>query len=451
MWKRWAWLVLACGVILAASTLLLAGDLSVAISPNLDLAREEGFHLLAGHPPLTVDFSARVEESTGTVACEWDFDGDGRADSTSLDPLPFVYSTPGVYEATVRVRDAGEQEATASQRIVVIGPPDLPGWRFGLVAHLNRSYGLYRIDADAERAAELIRDLGVDVVRLDLAWSAIQPARAVYLWKDFDDVIDLAERHGFDLMPIIGFSTEWATTAENPADLADWFFAPPTVEEYAWFAYRAASRYTGRLRAWEIWSEPNAGLYWRPEPDPVQYTELLKNAYLAIKYADPSAVVVLGGLANDESLYQPEYAWVPPDAFLQAVYDQGGKPYFDVVSRHPYTHPNEGARALSARLRSFRLVMEINGDTDKPIWLTEIGYAATPDAGVTEARQSEWLIACLNAAKQMDFVTLAFWYNLRDTGLDASNWEQNLGLIAHDWSIEPDYIAYQAFIREHEP
>ena len=148
------------------------------------------------------------------------------------------------------------------------------------------------------------------------------------------------------------------------SDWADWFFAPPTAGQYAWFAHQAASRYAGGIKAWEIWSEPNAGMYWRPEPDPVRYTELLRGAYLAIKYADPAATVVLGGLANDESLYQPNYAWSAPEHFLQAIYDEGGRPYFDAVSRHPYTHPDEGTGVLLERLRDFHAVMAANGDAD---------------------------------------------------------------------------------------
>jgi PKD repeat protein len=450
VWKRSMWWSLACVMLLSASGSASEEPLSITISPNLDRAREEGFHLIAGHSPLTVDFSAEAAGGTSTITCSWDFDGDGRIDSMSLDPLPFTYSTPGVYRALVRVRDGTGQEASSTQRIVVISPANLPDWQYGLVAHLNRSYGLYKTAAEGRKAAELIRDLGVDVVRLDLAWSAVQPTANQYLWDDLDDPLDLAVEYGFDLMPILGFSTKWASSAVDPGEWSDWFFAPPRTQEYAWFAYEAAARYAGHIKAWEIWSEPNAGIYWRPTPDPVLYTELLKNAYLAIKYADPSAAVALGGLANDESRYQPEYPWIPPEEFLQAVYDHGGGPYFDVVARHPYTHPNEGVGALSARLRSFRLVMEGNGDTGKPIWLTEIGYAATPDAGVTEARQSEWLVECLGAMQELDYVTTAFWYNLRDTGPDPSDWEQNLGLIAHDWTLEPDYEAYRALIAERE-
>ena len=70
--------------------------------------------------------------------------------------------------------------------------------------------------------------------------------------------------------------------------------------------------------------------------------------------------------------------------------------------------------------------------------------------GVTEARQSEWLIECFTAVEEMDLVDVLFWYNLRDTGLDPGNWEQNLGLIAHDWTLEPDFEVYRRLIVDSE-
>jgi hypothetical protein len=54
---------------------------------------------------------------------------------------------------------------------------------------------------------------------------------------------------------------------------------------------------------------------------------LLKATYRAIKAADPTARVVVGGLAN---------GGLNPDgsSYLQALYDLGGAPYFDAVSIH---------------------------------------------------------------------------------------------------------------------
>ncbi len=443
------YLVIACAVMVLGTAAACGADDSsatVTIYPNLECAREDGFSAIAGHPPFTVDFSATTSGGDGALSYSWDFDGDDCTDSTAIDPEPFVFGQPGVYVASLRVTDELGREAVAKQRIAVIGPPKLPLWKYGVQAHLNRSYGLYQSDAEVERAAEMIRDVGIDVVRLDLAWAAIQPRQDEYQWDDYDYLVSLADRHGFDLLPIIGFSAEWASTAEGAHDWQDWFFAAPSPIDYAWFAYSAASRYAGRIRAWEIWSEPNTGLYWRPEPDPAAYVELLRNAYLAIKYADPSAVVVLGGLANDESLHQPQYVWYPPEEFLLAVYENDGEPYFDVVGRHPYTHPNEGTLALNERLDRLYSVMEAHGDTNTPIWLTELGYSAIREAGVTDVVQGRWLTECLDAAFSLSYVQVAFWYNFRNKGIDATAWDCNYGLVSFDWEPKPAFEAYRAHI-----
>ena len=55
---------------------------------------------------------------------------------------------------------------------------------------------------------------------------------------------------------------------------------------------------------------------------PASARQLLKSAYPAVKAADPSATVVLGGLAgNDFQL-------------LEGVYQAGGKGSFDAVGVH---------------------------------------------------------------------------------------------------------------------
>lgn len=113
------------------------------------------------------------------------------------------------------------------------------------------------------------------------------------------------------------------------------------LAEFAWFTYKAVGRYKDNIHAWHVWNEPNHAAIWHPVPDSVLYTELLKHAYLTAKYADPKAVVVLGGLTNDGALQ------VPLETFLQTIYEGGGREYFDAVGRHPYTDPYEGIDTLA--------------------------------------------------------------------------------------------------------
>ena len=59
-----------------------------------------------GVAPLEVTFFAQGEDTDGSIAeFAWDFNGDGIYDSTVQNPPPHTYSTPGMYNAKLRVTD----------------------------------------------------------------------------------------------------------------------------------------------------------------------------------------------------------------------------------------------------------------------------------------------------------------------------------------------------------
>lgn len=415
--------------------------LSAIIYPNLVQAREEGFHLISGHSPFTVDFNAEVKGGSGAVSYTWDLDGDGTIDSKALDPKPFTYQEPGEYRAALVVKGGRGQQVRVQQRIIVIGDLDWPRWRFGVTAHLDRTHGLYANDAEVERASRLISKAGIDAVRLDLPWSTVQPrSEDEYNWKDYDYLVDVSKKHGFDLLPVVGYSTKWASTVTVEREGQDQVTAPPVPEKYAWFAYKAAERYKNDIPAWEIWNEPNSGGFWYPEANPAVYADLLRNTYLAIKYADPQAVVVLGGLASGGG------GRMPPEQFLQGVYDAGGGDYFDAVGRHPYAHGLLDVYKLDQQLDELRTVMLDNGDSRKPIWLTEFGSSAVPSAAITDQTQATLLTQSLEEFASLDYVPVVFWYNFREKGTDQTNYEHNFGLVESDWTIKPAYGAYEDYI-----
>jgi Glycosyl hydrolase catalytic core len=56
--------------------------------------------------------------------------------------------------------------------------------------------------------------------------------------------------------------------------------------------------------------------------------------------------------------------------FITGIYAHGGRGYFDAVAAHPYATPDVDTTGI-AWLRS---TVDTNGDTYKPIWLTEYGW-----------------------------------------------------------------------------
>ncbi len=434
----------------AATPAPVPSPIQVSISPNLAEAQREGFARLAGRPPFAVDFLGRATGGEGELSYAWDFDGDGVTDSTALDPTPYTYTVAGEYRATLAVRDEAGQTAAAQQRTVAIGEPDWPDWRYGVMAHLDWVPFYYKDQAEVERAARMISELGIDVVRFDVGWAGVQPTEREWQWETCDRLAAVSREFGLGLLPILGYSPQWASTGDpNAAVWQDWAFSPPRPMDYAWFAYQAAARYRSVVPAWEVWNEPNQSSFWKPAPDPVTYAELIRQAYLGIKYGNPAAVVVFGGMSNDESANIPQLIWYAPEAFLQAAYDAGAGPYFDAVARHPYTHPNEGTGTMLAKINQLRQVMVANGDSGKPIWLTELGYSALRASGVTDEGQAAWLTQSLDAAFTLDCVPVVIWYNFRDTGTDPNDWGNHYGLIKYNWDLKPAYDAYKQYIADH--
>ncbi len=76
-----------------------------------------------GEYPLTVVFE---DDSWGTIASyAWDFDGDGRIDSSAPEPPPFTYTREGMFNAILRVTgaDGRVDEETVTIEVFAPAPP----------------------------------------------------------------------------------------------------------------------------------------------------------------------------------------------------------------------------------------------------------------------------------------------------------------------------------------
>ena len=79
----------------------------------------------SGDAPLTVTFTPNANTNNAIIRYEWDFDGDGiydRSETVGRDQS-FTYNTPGNYNATLRVTDNQDKQATG---VVVIGVNNEP-------------------------------------------------------------------------------------------------------------------------------------------------------------------------------------------------------------------------------------------------------------------------------------------------------------------------------------
>jgi hypothetical protein len=124
------------------------------------------------------------------------------------------------------------------------------------------------------------------------------------------------------------------------------------------------------VRHWEIWNEPDLNQFWSGTV--AEYYRLLEVAYTTIKFYDPGATVILGGLAFFEK----------PDWLTDLLAQTGGDPakaYFDVLSFHYYW----SIYTTEYWLDQTRSTLDANGLSHVPIWITESGVPVWDDFPAT--------------------------------------------------------------------
>ncbi len=242
----------------------------------------------------------------------------------------------------------------------------------------------------ASRDMGMIKEAGFGWVKQNIGWRDVEgAAKGVFDWSRVDWIVYECNKLGLELLVRIDHQPQWAGgnyptngPPNNYADLGD-------------FLYAMASRYKGRIRAYEIWNEPNLAREWggRP-PNAAQYVRLLKEAYRRIKQADPNTMVISAGL-TPTGTYSPEAT--PDDVYLEQMYQaMGGSSngYFDVLGVHaagykapPELSPDEAAQNLYyggqrffcfRRVEDLRRIMVKYGDANKQIAILEFGWTSDP-------------------------------------------------------------------------
>lgn len=190
--------------------------------------------------------------------------------------------------------------------------------------------------------AEMLRETKCGAVRIPVRWHVVEPRQGEWDFAAIDRAV-AAVPEGIEILAVLMSVPEWANGKE-PGKVEGWFDAYPPRDLADWelAVAKIVARYKSRIKHWEIWNEQNGVDFYRPHPDARGYTKLLKTAYRAAKREDPQCVVVLGGLQMNGILANP---WSPVKVpnFLEALYEAGAQPYFDVCNTHPYVLPEEGA------------------------------------------------------------------------------------------------------------
>lgn len=317
----------------------------------------------------------------------------------TVEPSPVVVETPETVTATLEVptvetppaqaptseEPTVEPTATSAPPTATTRPPSGP------VTMASPDYGIqaflwWRPEV-AHRDLSLVRDAGFTWVKQWFAWRDIEGrGKGQYDWSTADRIVSQVEEFGLKLIVRVDHGPEWAG-------------APPgNIDHFTTFISAMATRYKGRIHAYQIWNEPNLAREWgNKAPNAGEYTQMLKKAYQAIKAVDPSAMVITAGMAPTTELSQRA---VPDTRFIQSMYEAGAKSYFDMLGAHgagykapPEMDPGQVANdpnyynvgdvncpGPACRIYCFRHVEDLrqimvnNGDANKKVVVLEFGW-----------------------------------------------------------------------------
>lgn len=294
----------------------------------------------------------------------------------------------------------------------------------------------------------VLRALGVRTLRVSLPWDSIEPADDRFDWSFWDRFVAIAIEHGIRLIPYVAYTPAWAAR-EGAAE--PWHEPPREVAEFEEFVRVLASRYGDRIDSWELWNEPDNPAYWSGSA--AAYAELVRAGARAVRRSDPTALIVLGGIAWNTDLVQE----------LFDDYDIARD--VDVVNVHSYAETWSGDRleSIPAYVDRVARILERHGGHEQ-IWAAEVGYSslrrgnrisadytARFDYEHTAAFQAVALVRMLVLLRATDEVDLVAWYELRDLarGADAIGDDNNrhLGVVRPDGVPKPAYAALAQAVR----
>lgn len=208
------------------------------------------------------------------------------------------------------------------------------------------------------------------------------------------------------------------------------------------FCTTVVHRYKSVISYWEVWNEADNSSFWPPTnpTNPKEYLDLLRVAYKAIKTEDPTAQVILGGIAFPYNYNA--------NSWLNGFLDLGGGNYFDIMNIHIYSDVGTtGFVGLIVPTNTFNTCMTttkndlISHGLNKQIWITELNSTgSTYAAGHTTAEdQAIYLAESFTQALSTTSVGRVIWHTIRDCN------GQNFGMFNADYSTKPASVAWKTY------
>jgi len=205
-----------------------------------------------------------------------------------------------------------------------------------------------------------------------VGWPQIQYEKYKWDWSLLDSFVRMARERNMRVIMTLGMTPRWA--ARNPDAPSpyggNWSSSPPRdVEDWKTYIRTVAERnervYGGAIRYWEIWNEPD-----NTQPGYYFYTGTVEELVEMAREARP----ILKAASPDNMIISPGITQVGSNWLEQFIRSGGGKA-IDIAAVHYYWvwYP-PSVTDFAPLVNGIRKLLDDNGCTEKPIWVTETGF-----------------------------------------------------------------------------
>jgi len=280
---------------------------------------------------------------------------------------------------------------------------------------------------------DMMAAAGVKVVRTDFYWANTEMQQGVYYWAAYDLIVSSIVSRGMRPYLIMDFSNplyDAALPAQSGYPTGTLYppITPTSIAAYAAWAKAAALHFQSQNVIWEVWNEPNTDNFWAPAANVSQYNTLAIATCNAIHGAVPGAAVV-GGVTFGMD-------W----NFLTSYVSSGTLDCIDGVSIHPYRWTNP--ETVTSDVQSLQSLISQYQPTSRatiPVISGEWGYPTQTGAVPLPYQAAAAVRMQLN--NLLINVPISIWYDWKNDGTDATNQEQNFGIVTNSLSAKPAYTA----------
>ncbi|HEX6881402.1 MAG TPA: beta-galactosidase [Terriglobales bacterium] len=305
--------------------------------------------------------------------------------------------------------------------------------------------------ARVRRHLEIAQELGVEYLRCAFSWNGVEPQQGKFEFAFWDMLVDEAQKAGIEVIPYVAYTPEWA--ARDGKEF--WKQPPKDPRLFVDLMTALATHFRGRIHSWELWNEPDLPEYWQGTPD--EFASMIKMGAEAVRTADPSAKIVLGGMSLG-----------PGKFFRELVQKHDIGQYVDVIAMHAYPESWHEARAETVFHEEVQEMEKlIQSGTPRPLWLNEMGYAdyryepnhasgwgtnVYYDYEHTARYAADFLLKSFLMTAASGDVRLAGWYRIddfreSDTRMPQDKVHDHLGVERVDGTLKPSFYAFRFFDR----